>query len=362
MGIPRDLTVWAREEKTLTGRFIVTGGAGFLGINLIRKLLQEGREVVSVDRAQFNYPELSRVTELKLDIRDLDNGFFKLHPDDILVHAAATLPLHSKKEIRSVDIHGTQNTLDWARSHGVQRFIFISSSAVYGYSGEPGQDESAPLLGEGHYAKAKIEAEIRAREYRKDMSVTILRPRSFIGPERLGIFSLLYDWAATGHNFPILGKGNNLYQHLDVSDLVELILLSSKAEESVASQTFNVGASEFGTFAEDMQSVLDDAGFGKRIIPIPDTPALFALRALSGLGVSPIYPWVYESAVRQSYISIEKARRELNFAPRYNNRDALIRNYRWYVENLNSLHSVSGLGHRAPWKQGAISAAKLLFR
>lgn len=346
----------------MTGRFVVTGGSGFLGINLIRELLREGREVVSLDRAKFAYPEQSAITELNLDIRELSSRDFKLHSDDVLVHAAAALPLHSKQDIRSIDIGGTRNVLDWARAHKVRRIIFISSAAVYGHSGVAGQDETAPLLGKGHYAQAKIESENLAKEYRKFMAVTILRPRSFIGPERLGIFSLLYDWASTGHHFPILGKGDNLYQHLDVSDLVAAILLVSAAEESVASQTFNIGASEFGTFAEDIQSVLDEAGFGKSVISIPAAPAIFALRMLSSLRLSPIYPWVFESAVRESHISIHKARSELNFSPRYSNQEALMRNFHWYLQNLNDLDSTAGRGHRAPWKQGAISAVRGLFK
>ncbi|MFN8538108.1 MAG: NAD-dependent epimerase/dehydratase family protein [Thermomicrobiales bacterium] len=77
--------------------------------------------------------------------------------------------------------------------------------------------EEDRLQGVGPYGIAKIDAEeVCLRFRRAGMVVPIIRPKSFVGPERLGAFALLYDWALDARNFPMIGSGNNRYQFLDV--------------------------------------------------------------------------------------------------------------------------------------------------
>ncbi|MDR2629393.1 MAG: hypothetical protein LBC60_00560, partial [Spirochaetaceae bacterium] len=73
------------------------------------------------------------------------------------------------------------------------------------------------------------------------------------------------------------------------------------------------------------------------------------------------YKWVYETAAKDSFVSIEKAKRRLGFAPRYSNQDALIRNYQWYLQNKASFAHASGVSHRVPWKQGILGLVKVFF-
>jgi nucleoside-diphosphate-sugar epimerase len=112
---------------------------------------------------------------------------------------------------------------------------------------------------------------------------------------------------------------------------------------------------------EDYQAVLDCAGFGKKIRGFPAAPLICALRLLEALHLSPLYKWVYETASKDSFVSIEKAQRVLGFAPEYSNKDALVRNYRWYLDNRASFAHASGVSHRVPWKQGILAFAKLFF-
>ena len=342
-------------------RYLVTGGSGFLGINLIRFLLAKGHEVTSLDRVAFEYPEKDRVREVRGDIRDARVVSSAMEDVDVVVHCAAALPLTSAREIYTTDIDGTRIVVSAAHAAGVKRFVHISSTAVYGVPDHHPLFEDDTLIGVGPYGKAKIAAEKVCEEYRDRMVVSILRPKSFIGPERLGVFALLYDWAHTGHNFPIPGKGDNRYQYLDVEDLCGVVYKVATASARKANDTFNVGAAEFGTFKGDFQAVLDHAGHGKRVVSLPAMPAIWTLRFLDKLGVSPLYPWVYETAVKDSFVSIEKAQRVLGWNPRYSNVDSLIRNYDWYVENVDSFKGSSGVTHRVPWKQGALTIAKWFF-
>lgn len=343
--------------------FLITGGAGFLGINLTRYLLARGHEVTSYDIARFDYPDVrEKIRIITGDIRAAAAVDAAMAGVDVVVHAAAALPLYKKEDIFSTDIDGTRNVVDSAFRHGVDRLIHISSTAVYGIPDHHPLREDDKLDGVGPYGKAKIMAEEICLEYReKGMCITIIRPKSFVGPERLGVFALLYDWAKDGKNFPMIGSGTNRYQLLDVEDLCQAIYLAATGDREKVNDTFNVGAKEFTTMKEDYQAVLDYAGFGKKIIPLPAWPMIWALRVLEFYHLSPLYKWVYETAHKDSYVSIEKAERILGFAPKYSNREALLRNFQWYLDNLPKFQNTTGVSHRVPWKQGILGLAKLFF-
>ncbi len=347
---------------TQSKTYLITGGAGFLGINLVRYLLTRGNRVVSLDIADFDYPEKSQITEIKGDIRDraaVDRAMQGVH---IVVHTAAALPLYSEADIFSTDIDGTRNILESAKAHGVERMIHISSTAVYGVPDHHPLYETDQVSGVGPYGKAKIQAEQLCFDAREDgMCVPVIRPKSFIGPERLGVFALFYDWAKDGRGFPMIGSGNNRYQLLDVEDLCDAIYLCATLDRDAVNDTFNIGAKDFTTMREDYQAVLDYAGFKKKIRPFPEAPVILALKFLEKLKLSPLYAWVYETAGKDSFVSIEKAERVLGYKPKYSNKDALIRNYRWYLDNLSHFEGQSGVSHRVPWNQGALRLAKLFF-
>lgn len=342
-------------------RWLVTGGAGFLGVNLVRHLLARGDEVVSLDREPFDYPEHDRIVEVRGDIRVRTDVLRAARGCDVIVHAAAALPLYPPDEIRTIDVDGTRMVLSVAREVNCARVVHISSTAVYGVPDHHPLVESDAMHGVGPYGIAKVEAERVCHDARAEgQIVPILRPKSFVGPERLGVFALMYEWAREGRDFPILGRGANRYQLLDVEDLCSAIALAATAPLERANDTFNIGAAEFTTLKQDFQAVLDEAGFGRKIRSIPIRPAIAALRVLERLHLSPLYPWIYETVTEDSFVSIDKAKAQLGWQPRYSNQDALVRNYRWYTANADRLAG-AGVTHRVPWKQGALALAKLAF-
>lgn len=344
-------------------KVLVTGGSGFLGINLIRYLLGKQYDIVSLDIADFTYEDCKdKIEIIKGDIRNTKIVEKAMKNIDMVVHCAAALPLYKKEDIFSTDIDGTTNLLEAAYKNKVERFIQISSTAVYGIPDHHPLVEDDKLDGVGPYGVAKIEAENVCLKYReKGMCVPIIRPKSFIGPERLGVFALFYDWAKDGKGFPMIGNGKNRYQLLDVEDLCDAIYLTMTLDKNKVNDTFNIGAKEFTTMREDYQAVLDYAGFGKKIKGFPAAPMIWTLRFLELLHLSPLYKWVYETASKDSFVSIEKAERILGFKPKYSNKDALIRNYKWYIEHLDEFKNASGVSHRVPWKQGILKIVKLFF-
>lgn len=298
-------------------KIYITGISGFLSINLVRYLLEKGyMDIAGIDLVDFTYPERDKIGFLQGDIRHPVEIRQSMAGADIVIHTAAALPLYPPEEIYSTDVEGTRILLEQARALGVKRFIHISSTAVYGVPDHHPITENDPLEGVGPYGEAKVMAEEVCRAFREEgMCVPILRPKSFVGPERLGVFAIFYEWASEGRGFPMIGSGENHYQLLDVEDLCHAIHACMTLDEEKVNDTFNIGAAEFTTMKRDYQIVLDEAGFGKKVVTFPAGPVIFVLRILEALKLSPLYPWIYETAAKDSYVSIDKAQDVLGFDP-----------------------------------------------
>jgi nucleoside-diphosphate-sugar epimerase len=333
----------------------ISGGAGFLGLHLARRLLADGHDVRTLDVVPLDEPELERsVEELRGDVRDVGHVRRLVDGADVVVHAAAALPIQaSRTAIRSVNVGGTENVLVAARDASVGRVLFISSTAVYGVPEKHPIEEDDPLVGVGWYGESKIDAEALCRV--AAVETTIIRPKTFVGPERLGVFEILFDWIREGRRIYVLGKGHNRYQLLAVEDLVDAVVRAATAGDAVG-ETFNVGATQFGTVREDLGALIAHAGSSSRLQPVPARPAEVALRALELMHVSPLAEWHYKTAHKDSFVDVSKAQRLLGWQPRLSNREALIRTYDWYLANRG--RSRAGVTHRVPWNQQALGLLK----
>jgi nucleoside-diphosphate-sugar epimerase len=342
-------------------QWAISGGAGFLGLHLARRLLHDGHDVRTLDLAPLDDVALERsVEELRGDVRDARAAARLCEGADVLVHAAAALPIQASREaIRSANVDGTAVTFAAALEAGVGRAILVSSTAVYGIPKHHPLREDAPLVGVGHYGGSKIEAErVARRAGRRGLEVVILRPKTFIGAERLGVFEILFDWIREGRRIYILGRGDNRYQLLGVADLVDAIVRAADVP-GAAGETFNVGATEFGTVRSDLQALIDHAGSSSRLQPLPVKPAELTLRALELLRLSPLAEWHYRTAHRDSFVDVSKAQRLLGWEPRLSNERALIETYDWYLANRGRV-GAAGVTHRVPWNQQALGLLKRL--
>jgi nucleoside-diphosphate-sugar epimerase len=339
-------------------RWAISGGAGFLGLHLARRLTADGHDVRSLDLVPLEEPGLE-VHELRADVRDQAACRELVDGARILVHAAAALPIRgSREEIRSVNVDGTLTLLAAAAEAGVKRVVFISSTAVYGVPEKHPIEEDDPLEGVGHYGESKIEAEEVCRAFmRRGLDCVILRPKTFVGPERLGVFEILFDWIRDGRRIYVLGGGSNRYQLLAVDDLVAAIRLAA-SKRAAAGETLNVGAKEFGTVRSDLQALIDHAGSSSRVTPIPVKPAEIALRALELARLSPLAEWHYKTAHRNSFVDATRAERVLGWTPRLSNADALIGTYDWYLDHRDDVVGAAGVTHRVPWDQRALGILK----
>lgn len=345
---------------------LVTGGAGFLGLHVALKLAEKQvDEIVLLDIASYRREEYPADCEfISGDVRDVqlvDDTLDEFDPD-IVIHAAAALPLWEPEEIYDVNLRGTLNVLTAAERHGVDRVVYISSTAVYGVPEKHPIDEDDPLIGVGAYGEAKIEAEKICETFRdRGHTIPIIRPKTFIGTERLGVFQILYDWIESGKRIPIIGSGTNQYQLLEVEDLAEAIWLASTLPPERSNDTFNIGATEFDTVLEDVGAVCEHAGTGARPLPTPAGPVKSALRTFEKMGLSPLYEWVYGTADKDSYVSVGRAREKLGWEPTYSNAQALIRSYDWYIDHKDEITEGTGVTHRIAWDQGVLKVFKAVL-
>lgn len=344
-------------------KILITGGAGFLGMHLASYLHKKGSKLTLVDIQKFDKEEYPRSAIFATcDVRDKKKLEKFIEGQDLIIHAAAALPLWKKEDIYSTNTEGTKNVLELSKKHKIKRVIFISSTAVYGIPKKHPIVETDPRVGVGPYGESKILAEdLCFRAVEKGQHITIIRPKTFVGTGRLGVFEILFDWIHDGKKIPIIGRGDNRYQLLDVDDLVEAISLFCLENKKPYNGAFNIGAEQFGTVKEDLEDLFKFAKSGSSVFSTPAFIVKKALFVFEKLRLSPLYQWVYDTADKDSFVSNEKIKKTLGWKPRYSNSEALIKSYRWYLEDYKEIKSQrSGITHTVGWKQGILKVFKYL--
>lgn len=346
----------------MTKNVLITGGTGFLGCHLSRQLLKEGYTVTLFDLTPLDAKDLiGKVTVIQGDINDkkaIENAVKK---HDYVVHAAAALPiLREKKIIYHVNIDGTKQVLDASLKAKIKRLVFISTTAMYGVPKHLPETEISPIDPIGFYGESKAAAEKLCLTYdKKGLQTNILRPKTFLGPERLGVFEVWFEAIYTGKRVFILGNGNNKYQLLAVTDVVDAIIkaLTSKTHGEI----FNVGAKEFTTWKEDLDHVITYAKTPAKVTGLPVLPSQFLLGILETLNLSPIAAWHYKTLPVDSYVSIEKAEKILNWHPKKSNKKLLLESYQWYEKHRDEVINKVGNTHRVGWNFQVLNLVKKFF-
>ena len=331
-------------------RVLITGGTGFLGVYAARKFLKEEFEVVLFDTAPLDAKDLKdKVIVIQSDIRNKKAVMKACKNVDYIVHAAAALPIQrARQKIYSVNIEGTRNVLNAALANNVKKVIFISSTAVYGVPKVLPETETSPLKPIGWYGKSKVAGEKLCKEYNdKGLATIILRPKTFLGPERLGVFSLWFEAIYLGHRVFILGNGKNKYQLLAVTDVVDAIY--NAIMSNVKNEIFNIGAKDFQTWRKDLKFVIKTDKSRSKITGLPVLPTQVILQLLELLHLSPLAAWHYKTMPVDSYVSITKAHELLNWTPKKSNQDLLLESYLWYKKNRNKILDRKGKTHRVNW-------------
>ncbi|HZR26134.1 MAG TPA: NAD-dependent epimerase/dehydratase family protein [Vicinamibacterales bacterium] len=334
-------------------RVLVTGGAGYFGSALAELLLARGHQVRIFDISdEANAP--ASVEYVRGDIRNRDQVAAACRDVAVVYHCVAQVPLAKDRDLFiTVNRDGTRVLLDESRSAGVRKVIHLSSSAVFGVPAHNPVTADTPPRPQEAYGRAKLEAEqVCADAVRAGLDVTIIRPRTILGHGRLGIFQILFEWARTGLNVPVIGGGANRYQFVHATDLADACI---RAAERPGAATFNIGAERFGTMREVLEALVRHAGSGGRVVSLPKAPTVAAMKLTSTLRLSPLAPYHWLMYGESMYFDTTPAREQLGWSARYSNDDMMLESYDWYLTHRDEILSArSRSPHRSALNQGVL--------
>jgi nucleoside-diphosphate-sugar epimerase len=326
--------------------WLVTGGSGFLGAHLLRRLRGEGLAARSLDLVPPQTP-VEGVQTVLGDVRDPDAVRRAVAGVEVVVHAAAALPSRAR-QLGSVNVDGTDCVARSAREAGVRRSLLVSSAVVYGLLPPPVRETDAPRPIE-RYGRTKLQAE--ELWLATSPEPVVLRPSAVVGPGRLGVFGILFRWIHEGRRVYVLGDGANRYQLLDVADLVQAVLLAGERPQTP--EVLNLGGRISGTVRADLESLIAHTGSDSIVKGVPALPARAALAGLAALRLSPLGAWHRRSAAHDVVLDCARARSELEWEPALTGAEALARAYDWFL--TDGQRRTTGATHTVRWREGALA-------
>lgn len=333
---------------------LVTGGCGYFGSVLARRLRDEGFEVRVFDLSA-DLPDAEGLELVRGDIRDEEAVGRACAGAEVVFHNVAQVPVAKDKALFwSVNYGGTRTLLARAAAAGVRKVVYTSSSAVFGVPERNPVTEETPPKPAEDYGAAKLAGERVCREYvEKGLDVTIVRPRTILGHGRLGIFQVLFEWVRRGCNVPVLGAGDNLYQFVHADDLARACVLAGRRPGAAL---YHCGAERFGTMRETLEALCAHAKTGSRVRGVPKGLAEALMRATSAAGLSPLGPYHALMYGESLYFDVSRLKRELGWSATRSNEEMIVESYDWYLAHRGqALPRGAGSAHRSGVSPGVLA-------
>jgi nucleoside-diphosphate-sugar epimerase len=319
---------------------LVTGGTGFTGGALCKRLRSEGHRVVTFVRPTSKTDAL-REHGIETKIVDLgDAASVEAAFEDFaaVYHVAAAYRSEhaARDEFARINVEGTRHLLESARRHGVKRFVHCSTVGVQGGIDDPPADENYRVKPNDHYQESKLQGELLARSYFDAGTVpgAVIRPVGIYGPGDMR-FLKLFRAIANG-TFVMIGTGRVLYHMTYIDDLVTGFVLAGTVPQALG-EVFTIGGPEYTTLRVLVDKIAHVLKRKPPRLRVPFAPVYMASVVCDKLwrafGASPpLYPRRVEFFHLDRAFSIDKARRLLGYVPKYSLDEGLARTAAWYRE------------------------------
>lgn len=321
-------------------KILVTGGTGFTGKALVKRLLDEGHRVTAMDYKEGLKTEELRQWGAEVVIGSVtDKAVVERAVEGVeLVHhlAAAFRELNvPDSTYREVNVGGTETVLAAARAAGVRRFVYCSTCGVHGNVDDPPAGEDAPIQPADYYQRTKYEAEpVVLRYHEQGLPSVILRPAAIYGPGDPERFSMIYKRVATGR-FPMFGDGKTLYHPLYIDNLVDAFLLAMQDGKGDG-EAYLIADEEYVEIEDLVRRVAKALDVELTVPHYPVWPVVVAGHICEKLCkpfrvTPPIFPRRVDWFRQNRAFKIDKAKRDLGYRPRVGLDEGLKRTAEWYI-------------------------------
>ncbi len=322
-------------KKKIKKTALVTGGTGFIGTYLCKKLLEIGWKVNIIDLKKSNDKIINKNCKfLKIDLNKVKhtNKIFK--NINTIFHFAAipSIANKTKEEFLKYNLRSTVNLIKCAKENKIKNIIYSSSSVVY-YGTKnlfPLREKDAGKTID-FYGLSKWLGE-KTLMQEKEMKIKILRPSVVIGPGRLGIFEILFNRILNNQNIYLIGGGQNYFQFTNVHDFVDASIKCIKLKKSMI---FNVGSSDKVKTYDLLSHVCKKAKSKSKIITTPALAVKIALFFLSLINLSPLTKEQYLIADKSFFLETRRAKKFLNWNDKFTTKQTLLDAFNWFKINFS---------------------------
>ncbi len=338
MGLGNEQVIGYKEYMM---KILVTGGTGFTGKALVRRLLKDGHQVIALD-----FKEGLKTQELKTWGAEVVIGTVTdkaivdqcMQGVDVVHHLAAAFRQMNVPDsyYRDVNVQGTRNVLEAALRENVKKFVYCSTCGVHGNVDNPPGNEESPINAADYYQQTKYEAEPIVKEYQqKGLATTILRPAAIYGPGDPERFFMIFKRVQKGL-FPMFGNGKTLYHPLYIDHLVDAHVLAQEPGKGDG-EAYLIADEEYLEIQTLVEKTAKALNVSVKIPHLPITPVIVIGHICEKICkpfkiTPPIFPRRVDWYRQNRAFSINKAKRDLNYAPHVSIDEGLRRTAAWYKE------------------------------
>jgi 2-alkyl-3-oxoalkanoate reductase len=330
----------------MSQRFLITGATGFVGGHLAEACVARGYSVRAIVRPESDVTLLNQlgVTLLRGELNDADTLGKALNGVNVVVHAAAKVgDWGPVDDYRTVNVFAFRRLLDACRSRNLDRFVHLSSLGVYAARHHYGTDETEPLP-EQHidgYTQSKVESEQLALSYYRDhkLPVVVLRPGFIYGPRDRTVLPKLIKSLRSGE-MKYIAKGRYALNCIYVRNLVDAIFLAVE-KPNVAGNIYNLTDGELVSKRIFIDAIADGMKISRPKASVPLWVARIMAHTMEKRARKKnkqTAPQLTQARLKFLGLnldySIEKARKELGYAPRTPFAQAIEETMAWYSANL----------------------------